>query len=773
MSEPPSSPIEFDADGLPRSRRYGDVYFSREGGLAESRAVFLAGCGLPERWAGRRRFVVGELGFGTGLNIAALLDLWRTHRPAGAHLSIFSVEAEPLAPDEARRALGAWPQLAPVAELLLARWPGRRAGFHRVDLPELGATLDLAVMDAAAALEAWSGAADAWFLDGFAPAANPRMWSDALMALVGRRSAPGALAATYTVAGQVRRALAAAGFAVEKRPGFGGKRERLVAVLPGPAAPEPPPPSVAIVGAGVAGASLARAFAALGLEAAVFDAAGRGAGASGNPAALVTPRLDAGLGPGAQLHAQAFARACRLYEQLGAPIIDRGVLQLEAAPRDARRFATIAASDLFEPGALAAASAEAVQAALGEPAAPGLRFRDALVIEPAQLLAAWLPQVQVAEVARAEPADGRWRLVSRRGDVVAQADVVCLAAGAGMGALWPDAPIVPMRGQLSWVAGERVPAAAWGAYVAPTRDGFMFGASYDRALIDTELRAEDEARNLAGLAARLPQLAARIADARIASAGIGGRAAIRATTSDHLPLAGEIAPGLFALGGLASRGYALAPLLAEHVAALATGAPSPLPAQLAPIVAPARFTVETARRLGAHGSAGVSSGDAGEGQVRSGAIFDEDPSPSRLRLRRRPVGERRRPAAAGRAGRRPAGQARPRLLLAADDLQLRRQRRQHPLRPRRRARRLRAEAVRQLLQPQLGAPRRPAELRRRRIQHLRRPQPRRRRGRPRHRHRPPALPGDQRPQADPAGSRRPAENRAALGSPFSGWPAEP
>src|SRR5580693_7528948 len=110
MDEPPASPVIFDIDGLPRSRRYGDVYFSREGGLAESRAVFLAGCGLPERWAGRRRFTVGELGFGTGLNVLALLEQWRTQRPPGAHLSIFSVEAEPLSAEEARRALGAWPE---------------------------------------------------------------------------------------------------------------------------------------------------------------------------------------------------------------------------------------------------------------------------------------------------------------------------------------------------------------------------------------------------------------------------------------------------------------------------------------------------------------------------------------------------------------------------------------------------------------------------------------------------------------------------------------
>src|SRR5271170_342125 len=112
MDEPHTSPLIFDADGLPRSRRFGDVYFSREGGLAESQAVFLAGCGLPQRWAGRRRFTVAELGFGTGLNILALLQLWRAHRPTDGQLSIFSVEAEPLTAGHAASARRASPAVS-------------------------------------------------------------------------------------------------------------------------------------------------------------------------------------------------------------------------------------------------------------------------------------------------------------------------------------------------------------------------------------------------------------------------------------------------------------------------------------------------------------------------------------------------------------------------------------------------------------------------------------------------------------------------------------
>ncbi|MDB5462445.1 MAG: hypothetical protein JWP23_834, partial [Phenylobacterium sp.] len=279
-------PLAWSDDGQPRSRLYGDVYFSAEDGLAEARAVFLQGCGLPDAWRGRRRFVVGELGFGTGLNVLALIDLWTRAGPPQGRLHIFSVEAHPIAAKDARRALGRWPELTELTARLIAHWPGQARGLHRLEFPDLGVILDVAVAEVAGALEAWSGHADAWFLDGFAPARNPAMWREEVLALVAGRSAPGAVAATFTVAGAVRRGLAAAGFTVEKQPGFGRKRERLAARLPGMGSDPVAARRVAIVGAGIAGAAAARAVRALGGEALVFDAEARGAGASGNPAAL-------------------------------------------------------------------------------------------------------------------------------------------------------------------------------------------------------------------------------------------------------------------------------------------------------------------------------------------------------------------------------------------------------------------------------------------------------------------------------------------------------
>ena len=592
---PSEGSLVWSGDGQPRTRLYDDVYFSAEDGLAEARAVFLTGCGLPGAWAGRRDFVVGELGFGTGLNVLALIELWRRTRPPGGRLHVFSVEAYPIAAEEARRALGRWPELAELTGRLTALWPGRACGLHRVELSDIGVILDVAVAEVAEALAGWRGRADAWFLDGFAPDRNPAMWRDEVMALVAQRSAPGAVAATFTVAGQVRRGLAAAGFEVAKAPGFGRKRERLTARLPAGAPRADPPRRVAIVGAGIAGAAAARAVRALGGEAVVFDAEGRGAGASGNPAALVTPRLDAGLAEPAQLFAQAFRRAVALYAELPRAIVARGALQFALEPPDAGRFGKIAASTLFEPGALRMLTADQTTARVGEDAPQALEFRDALVMAPPVVLAAWAPQAKRAAVDRIEP-DGRgWRLLGADGADLARADAVILAAGLACLDLAAGLPLSAVRGQASWTAfGAPPPAAAVGGYAIPSPGGLLFGATNDRDDTARDVRAEDHRRNLQALAAGLPLLAARLGDLPLE-----GRASIRVATPDYLPLAGPApgAPaGLFVLSGFGARGFTLAPLLAEHLAALAMGAPSPLPAPLAAIVEPARFAARAARR---------------------------------------------------------------------------------------------------------------------------------------------------------------------------------
>ena len=206
-------------DGVPVARRFDDPYYSLSDGLAETEYVFLQGNRLEARWPGATAFRIAELGFGTGLNALAARALWR--RLAQGRLLFTSFERYPLSRDQMARALAPWPALEP--EPLIDAWP-------------LSAPLDLGDMvieviegDARTTLPAWTGRADAWFLDGFSPAKNPELWEPALLQAVRDRTAPGGTAATYTAAGHVRRALETAGFTVKRIPGFGGKRHMTVA----------------------------------------------------------------------------------------------------------------------------------------------------------------------------------------------------------------------------------------------------------------------------------------------------------------------------------------------------------------------------------------------------------------------------------------------------------------------------------------------------------------------------------------------------------------
>ena len=211
-------------DGTPVSTRFGDPYFSREDGLAEARHVFLAGNRLPARF--RPGFRIAELGFGTGLNLLAAWIEWRLAGIEGP-LRYTGFEAFPLSAAETGAALAAFPVALSVAGPLLA---ALERGETRVVAPGLEA--EIVIGDARATLPGWDGRADAWFLDGFAPAKNPELWGDDLMAEVARHTAPGGGFATFTAAGHVRRGLAAAGFAVARLPGYGRKRHMSAGSLP-------------------------------------------------------------------------------------------------------------------------------------------------------------------------------------------------------------------------------------------------------------------------------------------------------------------------------------------------------------------------------------------------------------------------------------------------------------------------------------------------------------------------------------------------------------
>lgn len=212
--------LDWNDDGVPISKRFDDPYYSLANGLAETRHVFLDGNDLPARF--RDGFQIAELGFGTGLNLLASWQAWRESGARGT-LRFTSFELYPLELDQMRTALLAFAELTPLVDELLESLSD--TGAQGYDL-----NFELITGDARETLPAWSGKADAWFLDGFSPAKNPELWEAVLLQAVGDHTRDGGTMATYTAAGHVRRALASAGFDVQRVSGFGRKRHMTVGI---------------------------------------------------------------------------------------------------------------------------------------------------------------------------------------------------------------------------------------------------------------------------------------------------------------------------------------------------------------------------------------------------------------------------------------------------------------------------------------------------------------------------------------------------------------
>ncbi|SDM11681.1 tRNA (5-methylaminomethyl-2-thiouridine)(34)-methyltransferase MnmD [Maricaulis salignorans] len=583
--QPPQ--LDWSQASGPRAPDYGDIYFSAEDGLEESRAVFLKGCDLPQDWQGKTQYVVGELGFGTGLNALALWDLWRREGPAKGWLHFVSIEKHPLRREDAARAFAAWPSLAGLSAQLLAQWPSALKGAHRLIFPDDRFTITLFQDEAELALAQIEARVDAWFLDGFAPARNEAMWSQAVFDRMGRLSRAGSRVATFTVAGAVRRGLQQAGFSVAKRPGFGRKRERLEAIYAGAATPPDISPvertrpcsgRVAIIGAGIAGASLALAFRRRGREVVVVDAIGAAGGASGAPVGLLTPRLERTDRPHVRATLAAFEFARLTYAGLDG-FYPEGVLRLPRDAEDRDRLALIASR------------MDAEHIWDGE----GLWQPRAARFEPRRLVQGLLADtpVVIAQIARVEESETSVRLLDDGGHVVLEADLVIHASGWGAHTVF-DA-LDANSGQLAVLAGTAPQrAVVWGGYAcAAPGGGVMLGTTHVRGE-DAGL-VEDAIEGLrADLAIHRPEIAAGLgADVLQTWSGV------RAVTSDQLPVSGPLAgseftarwrqystgrmprikpgpPGpcrQFILSGFGSRGFAHAPLLAEALASDLSGEP--------------------------------------------------------------------------------------------------------------------------------------------------------------------------------------------------------
>ncbi len=628
---------EFNADGQLYSPAYGDVYHSPSGALGQAEHVFLRGNGLPERWRGRSVFTVCETGFGLGLNFLALWKAWRDdpQRPAALHM--VSVEGHPFARDDFAALLTRYaPEpVADLAQALAQQWPALLPGLHRLEFEGGAVTLTLAFGDAPVMARRLTASVDAYFLDGFAPERNPRMWAAPLLRDLARLAAPEATVATWACTGELRQALQDASFDARRAPGFGGKWHMTVGTLRargGSASPATLPASspaslpavssassftsprarhAVVVGAGLAGAGVAQSLALRGWRVTVLDA-GRARGApahAGHLAAALTPVLARDDNARARLSRAGSERALARWQGLAGEAAPRacGTVQVE---RDAGKSAALAGTLetlAFPSDWVRQVDRDEASALAGLPLARGgIYFAQGMLVQPNRLIDALLqtPGVTVvpADVARLAPSGQGWRVLDTHGEELAQADTVVLANAFGAQAVLAQSNLLeplPRVAQMHALAGEvtLVPAATLNGgprcivggegYLLPdVGAGCVVGSTYVHGATQTQISADGQRVTLdkaAGLlSGHFPDFNALV------PGSLPGWAGWRAVLPGRLPAVGELphASGVWLAIGYASRGLSWSALMGDEIAARLSGEPGVLESDLAQLVSP-------------------------------------------------------------------------------------------------------------------------------------------------------------------------------------------
>lgn len=633
--------LAYTAEGTPYSAAYDDIYHSAAGGLGQARHVFLGGnelWGENARWRRRERFVIVETGFGIGLNFLATWQAWRDHPERCQRLHFVSFEKHPFTAADLAVLHARWPELADCSAALRRQWPSLLPGAQRLYFDDERVILTLFLGAAETLLPKLRARADAFYLDGFAPDKNPELWSPRICSSLARLAVTGATLATWTVAGAVREALAAAGFAIEKTSGYAGKRQmtrgsfrvnrQTQAIVS--------ERSAIVIGAGLAGCSIAERLAARGWQVQLIETAAEPAqGASGNHAGVLRPQPSLDDNPLARLSRAAFLHARRHLQSLDAAGLPLrwgacGVLYLARDPGHELIQRRIAAEGPATDEYLRFVERDEATALAGRPVpVGGWWFPGGGWVQPPSLCQANLLRhpgsiqlISDRSVARIEPQGETWQALGADGSVIATAPTLILAnAGDGRrlagGHGEAQLPMRNARGQVTYLPAATDShsklAICRDGYVTPPVDGIRcIGASFGIDEDDSEIRLGDHEENLARLDAMLPGY-----DARIAPDQLDGRVGFRSVTRDRMPIVGALAaagialaavpaatrlaaiprqPGLYGLLGLGSRGMVWATLAAELLAAQIEGEPLPLEGDLVDAVDPGRFLLRQLRR---------------------------------------------------------------------------------------------------------------------------------------------------------------------------------
>ena len=597
---------------------YDDVYFQIGQGVEESRYVFLQHNNLPARFATGDipHFRLCEMGFGTGLNFLLTAQLFLDTAPADTTLTYVSIEKHPIERDMLQQLHAHWPALSALSAEMLAGYPPLIAGFHTIFLAGGRVRLILAFGDAADMLPQIAGPFDAWYLDGFTPRKNPAMWEESFFPLIAAKTAAGGTLSSFSVIGRMRHGLTAAGFKVQKVDGYGIKFSMTAAQFPGTAAPHHVN-HVIVIGAGIAGCSVARSLALRGVPVTLIDKHGAPAmETSGNPLAVIYPKMTVEPTPMGMLYQHGF---CFVRQWLRALHIDSftpcGVLHKDTNADTALRHQKIMTRNTYPADYVTYDAAQG----LFQPMAgfiPPVDFCQKLLHHP-------LVTMQQGNVQSLRRDKGQWHVKTDKATHTA-AHVVIAAGTQAAGFTETDwLPLQSLRGQITIVKSTHASETlshviCHDGYVTPAINGtHCIGATFQKEPAgNTETRRTDDLENIQKLQEHMPALGITAHDI------IGNRAGYRMTTPDKLPVIGR-APdaekfietfaslrqggtgddlekpyidGLYIAAGFGAHGMTTAPLAGEMIAADICQTPLPCPQSLADNLKPERFILRDLKR---------------------------------------------------------------------------------------------------------------------------------------------------------------------------------
>lgn len=607
-----------DGMDVPISKQFGQAYFSSNHALLEARHVFLNGNDLSTRLvklADFEYFCIAETGFGTGLNALALWQMWQQLRPNNhSHLHLISVEKYPLTKADFIRAAKVWPELQPFAQQLLQQYPLPIAGCHRLDFPAERFSIDLWLGDANEVFPviAKTKAVDAWFLNDFSFSCHPDIWQKNVLSQIIRLSDDATTFASRSVTDILRQSLNEHGISIACPAGFNNKDSMLKAIwnraksenqdlstattqahTPFNAAGSFQQREIAIIGAGIAGLTCAYAFAKRGHQVTIYDQSAPLAGASGNPLALLNPRLGRIEQSAQHLVTLAWQYAIPHYEKFKA-----------FRPIQVSQLALKADDDLLElaaqyPPEIFATEKEKISDL--ETIYPSLKLLRAGTISPHQLrdqiLEHALIQFQHAEVSnlkKRSDQNSKIQVVDINQQDLAEFDHVIVCAAMNSQKLSPQLPqLKANRGQVSWLNNANYPlksdqAYSYGGYCMQLdQQHLILGASFYPDRENDEVLAEDHEHNYALIHSVFPHYAQSLA----AIETWQGRASVRTQSPDYFPLLGKIQPDaeIYTLTALGSKGFLFAPLCSEVLVAQVLAEACPLTSYWVDKLNPRRF----------------------------------------------------------------------------------------------------------------------------------------------------------------------------------------